>query len=59
MNNICILMNKNSKLILVPAGTAELQVQGIDLRIKDTGKLCTEVYINEAGTILYVEAIGD
>ncbi|MCI9387411.1 MAG: hypothetical protein HFH77_13895 [Lachnospiraceae bacterium] len=27
--------------------------------IKDTRKMCTEVYINEAGTILYVEAMGD
>lgn len=27
--------------------------------IKDTNKMCTEVYLNEAGTILYIEAIGD
>ncbi len=27
--------------------------------IKDTKKMCTDVYLNEVGTILYVKAMGD
>ena len=55
------------ELYFVPEGTEENQkwrhIENADFAfqsgIKDTQKMCTTAYINDAGTILYIEAIGD